>query len=300
VESDARGEHRGPDRGCFRLARSRHRPQRRRTEDARRPRSGSWRAAEDPHAADRRRRKQFIFKYHAEREIRNSAGKLGTGIDIRGEGGYVVVAPSIHASGKTYRWAAGCALGEIELAELPAKWFELLTASRRSDKTIGNGERNVRLTSVAGGMRRVGADEKEIRADLKIVNDEQCDPPLPVDEVETIASSVARYEPAHHLTDSGNAKRLSEIAAGKLLYHYALGWLRWDGRVWRRDQAGRVYQEAKRLIKMMHREAFALPEDPAFIDLRKRLSKHAFKSESRSGLEATPTAPVGSATTSDQ
>jgi Bifunctional DNA primase/polymerase, N-terminal len=35
-----------------------------------------------------------FFRYPAEKEIRNSAGWLGPGLDVRGEGGYVVVPPS--------------------------------------------------------------------------------------------------------------------------------------------------------------------------------------------------------------
>jgi hypothetical protein len=34
------------------------------------------------------------FRYPAEKEVRNSAGWLGPGLDVRGEGGYVVVPPS--------------------------------------------------------------------------------------------------------------------------------------------------------------------------------------------------------------
>lgn len=37
-------------------------------------------------------------------EVRNSAGKLGPGIDIRGDGGYVVQPPSAHVSGRQYEW----------------------------------------------------------------------------------------------------------------------------------------------------------------------------------------------------
>ena len=35
-----------------------------------------------------------FFRYPAEKEVRNSAGWLGLGLDVRGEGGYVVVPPS--------------------------------------------------------------------------------------------------------------------------------------------------------------------------------------------------------------
>jgi hypothetical protein len=37
-------------------------------------------------------------------EIRNSTGKLGPGIDVRGEGGYAVLPPSSMANGAAYRW----------------------------------------------------------------------------------------------------------------------------------------------------------------------------------------------------
>ena len=35
-----------------------------------------------------------FFRYPPEKEVRNSAGWLGPGLDVRGEGGYVVVPPS--------------------------------------------------------------------------------------------------------------------------------------------------------------------------------------------------------------
>lgn len=39
--------------------------------------------------------------------VGNSAGRLGPGIDVRGQGGYVVAPPSLHPCGGRYRWVTG-------------------------------------------------------------------------------------------------------------------------------------------------------------------------------------------------
>lgn len=44
--------------------------------------------------------------YYLARDPKNSAGKLGNGIDTRGAGGYVVAPPSIHPNGNAYVWLA--------------------------------------------------------------------------------------------------------------------------------------------------------------------------------------------------
>jgi bifunctional DNA primase/polymerase-like protein len=68
---------------------------------------------------------------------RNSAGRLGEGIDIRGEGGFGVLPPSNHRSRRHYRWKNGLAPGDIAMASLPPSWLEaLLTLTPKPPPSI--------------------------------------------------------------------------------------------------------------------------------------------------------------------
>ena len=52
----------------------------------------------------------FFFRYPGGTEIRNNAGLLGLGLDVRGEGGYVVVPPS--RTQGSYEWLDRSPLAE--------------------------------------------------------------------------------------------------------------------------------------------------------------------------------------------
>lgn len=49
----------------------------------------------------------LFYKMEAEDMFSNKKKTLPPGIDIRGHGGYVIVAPSLHASGRRYQWEIG-------------------------------------------------------------------------------------------------------------------------------------------------------------------------------------------------
>jgi Bifunctional DNA primase/polymerase, N-terminal len=69
---------------------------------------------------------QGFFTDPAGRTIRNSAGRLGPKLDTRGDGGYVVLPPSLHPSGNRYRWAPDRAPDIILPEPAPAWLVELL------------------------------------------------------------------------------------------------------------------------------------------------------------------------------
>jgi hypothetical protein len=52
--------------------------------------------------------------YTSAHPVPSSIGRLGPGLDIRGDGSYIVAPPSRHASGRSYRWII-----RIEIAALP-------------------------------------------------------------------------------------------------------------------------------------------------------------------------------------
>ena len=141
---------------------------------------------------------EHIFFKHPGIEIRNSAGKLGPGLDIRGDGGYVVAAPSIHPNGQSYEWVVKPR--EVGLADMPKWLIDLLFVKEKpvpvvTNGKIANGSRNDTLARKAGSMRRSGFSEDEIYQALLSFNKRSCMPPLSDGEVLLVARSISRYQP---------------------------------------------------------------------------------------------------------
>ena len=71
-----------------------------------------------------------LFRMPEGRDVRNSARRVGPGIDVRGTGGYVVLPPSGHVSGRRYEWVAGRSPDDLQVAHAPIWLLDLVAPVR--------------------------------------------------------------------------------------------------------------------------------------------------------------------------
>lgn len=133
--------------------------------------------------------RHLYFAHPKDGPIRNKVA-LAPGLDVRGEGGYVVAPSSLHVSGRHYEWEAAHHPDDTPLAPIPPWLLDLVREIEKPEPApavgarIPEGERNTTLTSLAGAMRRRGMSYDAILAALRAENASKCDPPLPDQEVE--------------------------------------------------------------------------------------------------------------------
>jgi len=137
------------------------------------------------------------------RLLRNKAG-LAAGIDLRADGGMVVAPPSVHPSGRLYRWRPGRSPSAQSPAPMPPWLLRLaLEGPERQTHTLGHwrelvrtgveeGTRNASLASLAGYLFWHGLDAEVVLELLLSWNRVRCRPPLPDAEVASVVSSIAR------------------------------------------------------------------------------------------------------------
>jgi hypothetical protein len=167
--------------------------------------------------------KHFYFCF--EERITNDAGKLlGPGIDIRGQGGFVIVPPSIHANGKAYQW-----INRNEPLPLASKLREILvTRSKTAPPSNGEGGYRGRfdtakaLAGVPEGQREEtlfrsacklrSADVPQGMAETLILEAARnCQPPFP----ENIALEKVEWAYSHYQPGQKPEKERKENKSGE-------------------------------------------------------------------------------------
>lgn len=140
--------------------------------------------------------------FHSTDALQNSVSVIAPGVDVRAEGGYVIAAPSLHASGASYAWELSSDPADVAVPALPA-WVLALAGRKRTPgkraagapATFPEGGRNDGLYKLACSLRAKGLEHNEILPALLAANTERCVPPLDDVEVAKIVASACTHEP---------------------------------------------------------------------------------------------------------
>lgn len=191
--------------------------------------------------------KHYYFSYPAGHAVGNKIKSL-PGMDVKGDGGYVVAPPSIVSKEVTdrkgikstvegsYEWINSP--DNVELAECP-QWLldELRRQPERStqqivEEEIPEGSRNTTLFRLARSFFQKGLGSVEVGHALYAVNQTRCKPPLDEEELFQIVESAGRYERGTlEIVQGETSKEGGEI--GTLMSDVKpeiVEWL-WEGRI---------------------------------------------------------------------
>lgn len=149
-----------------------------------------------------------FFRSQPHTRIKNSVGQIRPKVDVRGEGGYAIVPPSVSQNGTRYEWEASSdPLDGVRIPMAPASLQRLLSEDGYAPSPhdpdtdwdghakIGEGRRNDVLAKVAGLARHLGLNHQSTMEVVHLWNETVCRPPLLRSEIDaTIGASAAKWK----------------------------------------------------------------------------------------------------------
>lgn len=140
----------------------------------------------------------YFFRAPAGVSVRNATHVID-GVDVRGDGGYIVAPPSIHPNGARYEWDLH--YEDYPIAEANQSVLDLVRNNGAQDrkpfdlpKRIKTSERNDTLFKYAASLQSRGMDDKSIFTSVSDANRARCDEPLGESELRKLVNSALGYE----------------------------------------------------------------------------------------------------------
>lgn len=255
--------------------------------------------------------RQLFFKYPKDCKIINGSA-IVPGIDVRTNGGYVLIEPSV--TQKPYAWNVECHPEDMEMAELPEAWVNFFTEKQTKPKSKVNKEHAVRkykmggrnncLFKLASSYRANGMSDKALLPTMLIENQERCEPPLDEAEVETIVESVCNFEVGYVdvrdnknyknildflFTEVGNGKRLVNRYGEDIRFNCSKNqWMIWNGKRWEEDIKCRIEGFAKQITIDLLQATYDIDKSEIKEDEQSKYEKICFakSSQSRSSVKS--------------
>jgi len=152
------------------------------------------------------RGRHLYFRYPGI-HIKNNAKKVHDEIDIRGDGGYAIAPPSVHASGSVYEWDEETC--NLPFPDCPNDLLQLILSTSKGTgvketgrkevlrddghSIIPEGQRNDTLFHFGCEFLKNGGAISELHNYLAAINSSRCYPLLTNEQVEKIVSQAPKY-----------------------------------------------------------------------------------------------------------
>jgi len=140
----------------------------------------------------------LFFRAPAGVSVRSAAHVID-GVDVRGDGGYIVAPPSRHPSGALYEWDLHP--DDYPIAEANQSVLDLVRNNGAQDRKpfelprrIKSGERDTTLFKYAASLQSRGMDDKAIFTSVSDANRARCDEPLDEKQLRKLVNSALGYE----------------------------------------------------------------------------------------------------------